>query len=68
MECVLDSSKLCTDEYQKKLMNSLINGRQHWSKKFISSNVKKQNDVHVQDLQVFEHKSLQETLLGIIHF
>ena len=35
--CTLDSTKLCTDEYQKKLMNALIHGRQHWSKKFISS-------------------------------
>ena len=35
--CILDSTKLCTDEYQKKLMNALIHGRQHWSEKFISS-------------------------------
>ena len=35
--CILDSTKLCTDEYQKKLMNALIRGRQHWSEKFISS-------------------------------
>ena len=35
--CILDSTKLCTDEYQKKLMNALIHGRQLWSEKFISS-------------------------------
>ena len=36
--CILEeSTKLCTDEYQKKLMNALIHGRQHWSEKFISS-------------------------------
>ena len=35
--CILDSAKLCTDEYQKKLMNALIHGRQHWSEKLISS-------------------------------
>ena len=35
--CILDSTELCTDEYQKKLMNALIHGRQHWSEKFISS-------------------------------
>ena len=40
MGCILDSTKLCTDEYQKKLVNALIHGRQHWSEKFISSNIK----------------------------
>ena len=36
MGCILDSTKLCTDEYQKKLMNALIHGKQHWSDKLIS--------------------------------
>ena len=118
--CILDSTKLCTDEYQKKLMNALIHGRQHWStmkqqlqerdtqlqerdiqlqerdtqlqerdiqlqerdiqlqKKDTQLQEKdtklqekdtqlQEKKVQLQDLQVSEHKSVQDTLLGIIH-
>ena len=43
--CILDSTKLGTNDYQQKLMSVLPQGRQHLSEKYISDTV----DIKLQE-------------------
>ena len=45
MGCILDSTKLGTNDYQQKLMSVLLQGRQHLSEKYISDTV----DIKLQE-------------------